>query len=96
MAARHRQLSLTESIVTSALDVLATRLQGRSFANRAQLGAALAVPGLLLPGDALFGQQVGPVLVLCGTPRPDLLGAGGRDWAPVRTSRGGGGTDAGP
>ena len=64
MAVRHRQLSLTEPLVSSALDVLATRLAGRNFANRAMAGAAFAEAGLLQPGDELFGQQVGHVLLL--------------------------------
>ena len=74
MAARHRQLNLTEPLVTAAFDVVTTRLQGRNFANRTLLGAelagaglagaGLAGAGLLRPTDALFGQQVGHVLML--------------------------------
>ena len=64
MGSRHRQLSLVEPRVTAALEVVATRLEGRQFANRAVLGATLADAGLLAPEDPLFGQQVGHVLLL--------------------------------
>jgi len=64
MASRHRQLGLLEPRVAAALEVLATRLEGRQFANRTVLGAVLAEAGLLAPEDPLFGQQVGHVLLL--------------------------------
>lgn len=64
MGARHRQLSLLEPRVAAALEVLATRLEGRQFANRTVLGATLAEAGLLAPEDPLFGQQVGHVLLI--------------------------------
>ncbi len=64
MGARHRQLSLVEPRVSAALDVVATRLAGRQFANRTLLGATLVDAGLLAPDDPLFGQQVGHVLLL--------------------------------
>ncbi len=64
MGSRHRQLGLVEPRVTAALEVVATRLEGRQFANRAVLGATLADAGLLAPEDPLFGQQVGHVLLL--------------------------------
>jgi len=64
MASRHRQLSLPEPRLAAALEVISTRLAGRRFANRTVLGAALAEAGLLAPGDPLFGQQVGHVLLV--------------------------------
>lgn len=64
MGSRHRQLGLVEPRVTAALEVVATRLSGRQFANRTVLGATLADAGLLAPEDPLFGQQVGHVLLL--------------------------------
>lgn len=64
MGSRHRQLGLVEPRVTAALEVLATRLAGRQFANRTVLGATLADAELLAPEDPLFGQQVGHVLLL--------------------------------
>jgi len=64
MGSRHRQLSLVEPRVTAALEVVATRLEGRQFANRTVLGSTLADAGLLAPEDPLFGQQVGHVLLL--------------------------------
>ncbi|HEY3545397.1 MAG TPA: winged helix DNA-binding domain-containing protein [Propionicimonas sp.] len=64
MGSRHRQLSLVEPRVSAALEVIATRLEGRQFANRTVLGATLADAGLLAPEDPLFGQQVGHVLLL--------------------------------
>lgn len=64
MAARHRQLGLDESVLAAALDVLATSLAGRSFTTRNSLGAALAEARLLTREDALFGQQVGHVLLV--------------------------------
>lgn len=75
MAARHRQLSLDEPLVTKALEVLATRLNGRRFATRNELGREFADAGLLTRADPLFGQQVGHVLlvaelrgVICSAP----------------------------
>lgn len=64
MAARHRQLGLTEPRVAAALAVLVERLGGRRDANRADLGQALAEADLLSVDDPLFGQQVGHVLLL--------------------------------
>jgi len=79
MAARHRQLGLDEPLLASALDVLANSLAGRGFAARTALGAALADAGLLTPGDPLFGQQVGHVLLIaelrglvCSAPVPTI------------------------
>ena len=64
MAARHRQLGLDEPLVVKALDVIAARLNGRSFATRNELAGEFAGAGLLTRGDPLFGQQVGHVLLL--------------------------------
>ena len=64
MAARHRQLGLDEPLVVKALDVVAARLKGRTFATRNELGAEFADAGLLTRDDPLFGQQVGHALLL--------------------------------
>lgn len=64
MAARHRQLGLTQPRVAAALAVLVERLSGRRFASRGELGAALTEVGVLAGDDPLFGQQVGHVLLL--------------------------------
>ncbi|MCC6495404.1 MAG: AlkZ family DNA glycosylase [Propionibacteriaceae bacterium] len=64
MAARHRVLGLDENRVAAGLAELGSRLAGRSFANRAELGAGLAAAGLLAPSDPLFGQQVGHLIML--------------------------------
>jgi Winged helix DNA-binding domain len=64
MAARHRQLSLDETLVGKALDVLTTRLDGRSFATRNELAGEFADAGLLTREDPLFGQQAGHLLLL--------------------------------
>ncbi len=77
MAARHRMLGLDEARVAAGLAELGSRLAGRSFANRNELGAALAAAGLLTPADPLFGQQVGHLIMLaelrglvCSAPLP--------------------------
>nr|WP_300143884.1 winged helix DNA-binding domain-containing protein [Propionicimonas sp.] len=64
MAARHRQLGLTGPRLDSALDVLVSRLTGRRFATRTEVGDALAGAGVLDRPDPLFGQQVGHVLLV--------------------------------
>ena len=64
MASRHRQLSLGDSLLARALEVLGASLAGRRFAPRNAIGAALADAGLLTRGDPLFGQQVGHVLLV--------------------------------
>jgi hypothetical protein len=78
MAARHRQLELTDERVDAALAVLAAELAGRRFANRTRLGAALAEAGVLDRANPTFGQQVGHVLLLaelraqvCSAPAPE-------------------------
>lgn len=77
MAARHRQLGLDEPRVASGLAVLADRLTGRAFLDRAGLGGELEVGGVLTREDPLFGQQVGHLLMLaelrglvCSAPSP--------------------------
>lgn len=64
MAARHRQLHLDEPVIGRAATVLHETLAGRRFAPRATLGRALAEAGILAAGQALFGQQVGHLLLL--------------------------------
>jgi hypothetical protein len=77
MAGRHRQLGLV-GLEETALDVLASRLAGRAFATRPELGEALVGAGVLRPGP-LLGQQVGHLLlvgelraVLCSAPAPGV------------------------
>lgn len=75
MAARHRQLELDERRLDAGLDVLAERLAARRFANRTELGVALAEAGVLDRADDRFGQQAGHLLlvaelraVICSAP----------------------------
>lgn len=78
MASRHRQLGLDEPRVADATALFAAMLAGRRFATRPELGAGLAAAGVLDPGDPLFGQQVGHLLLvgelraqLCSAPAPE-------------------------
>lgn len=64
MASRHRLLGLDEARVAAGLAEVASRLAGRSFANRNELGTALADAGLLARADPLFGQQLGHLVML--------------------------------
>lgn len=74
MAARHRQLELSEPRVRAGLDIIAAELSGRRYASRTVLGAALAASGVLDGGDPQFGQQVGHLLLL-GELRAELCSA---------------------
>jgi len=80
LASRHRQLGLDEPRLAEGATVFATALAGHRFANRTELGAALAAAGVLDPDDPLFGQQVGHLLLigelraqLCSAPAPEDL-----------------------
>lgn len=75
LAGRHRQLGLDESVIGRGLDALVDRLTGRRFAVRRDLAEHLAEAGVVVPGQSLFGQQVGYLLlvaelrgVLCSGP----------------------------
>ena len=64
MAARHRQLGLDDLVIDRAAAVFEESLGGRRFATRAGLGSHLAAAGVAAPGQPLFGQQVGHLLLL--------------------------------
>ncbi|MGB7962528.1 MAG: winged helix DNA-binding domain-containing protein [Propionicimonas sp.] len=64
MAARHRQLRLDGPVIGRAAALFHETLAGHRFATRATLGRALAEAGVVEPGQAWFGQQVGHLLLL--------------------------------